>query len=380
MVSSTFYDLKQIRDDLSTFISDALGYVPLLSEQPTFPIAQDANTIENCRKAVERDADILLLIIGGRYGYIDPDTSISITNIEYITARQKGIPIFTFIQRSVLALQPTWKLNPSADFTGAVDDPRIFAFIENVRATDSAWTFEFEYSREIIETLRIQFAYLFNDGLNFLLKFRDTKLFNVENLTGKSIRLAVEQPSAWEYRLFCQSLIDQLTIHADIRREYELGFALGAFTYIPQKDFLDWILTQIDHFGHLLNVLKKIVNDITPDAFGPHGKPGDPEKITFATRMISEFFREAIEWSLRMQRTRVDDECVDLKNEVAKSIDDMIKEISSIGPNLLSEIENVLNAPDTDEPREMVFTITIKISNEKQLFVELEKYKKRVGI
>ncbi len=29
MVSSTFYDLKQIRADLAQFIADELGYVPL---------------------------------------------------------------------------------------------------------------------------------------------------------------------------------------------------------------------------------------------------------------------------------------------------------------------------------------------------------------
>ena len=32
MVSSTFYDLRQIRADLMDFIQDDLGYRPLLSE------------------------------------------------------------------------------------------------------------------------------------------------------------------------------------------------------------------------------------------------------------------------------------------------------------------------------------------------------------
>ena len=67
MVSSTFYDLRQIRDDLRQFI-EGLGYRPLLSEHPSFPIDPDTTTIENCRRRVEQDADILVLVIGGRYG------------------------------------------------------------------------------------------------------------------------------------------------------------------------------------------------------------------------------------------------------------------------------------------------------------------------
>lgn len=71
MVSSTLYDLKQIRTDLSQFISDDIGYIPLMSELPSFPINPDLNTIDNCCKRVENNVDIFVLIIGGRYGSID---------------------------------------------------------------------------------------------------------------------------------------------------------------------------------------------------------------------------------------------------------------------------------------------------------------------
>ncbi len=69
MVSSTFYDLRQIRTDLAEFIEREVGYRPLLSEYPSFPIDPDADTIENCKQRVERDADILILLLG-----VDTDT------------------------------------------------------------------------------------------------------------------------------------------------------------------------------------------------------------------------------------------------------------------------------------------------------------------
>jgi hypothetical protein len=109
MVSSTFYDLRQVRANLSKFISDELGYIPLLSELPSFPINPDLSTIENCRARVENNADIFVLIIGGRYGSIDDETNKSITNLEFLAARQKGIPINAFIERGILSVIPVWK-------------------------------------------------------------------------------------------------------------------------------------------------------------------------------------------------------------------------------------------------------------------------------
>jgi hypothetical protein len=53
MVSSTFYDLRQIRADLLDFLRDEVGYQPLLSEYVSFPIDPDVDTIENCRRRVE---------------------------------------------------------------------------------------------------------------------------------------------------------------------------------------------------------------------------------------------------------------------------------------------------------------------------------------
>jgi hypothetical protein len=40
----------------------------LLSEHPSFPIDPGVTTIENCRRRVEQDADLFVLIVGMRYG------------------------------------------------------------------------------------------------------------------------------------------------------------------------------------------------------------------------------------------------------------------------------------------------------------------------
>lgn len=93
-MSSTCYDLKQIRQNIRTFIEDDLGYEAILSEYDSFPVDPDKDTVNNCLRVVEQRADIMVLIVGCRYGYVTERGEKSITNLEYLRARAKGIPIF----------------------------------------------------------------------------------------------------------------------------------------------------------------------------------------------------------------------------------------------------------------------------------------------
>src|SRR5947207_2995759 len=90
-LSSTYFDLRQVRADVASFVETSLGYRLLASEFPSFPVDAALDTIENCRKRVEHDADILVLIIGARYGQVPDGGSQSVTNIEYSVARAKRI-------------------------------------------------------------------------------------------------------------------------------------------------------------------------------------------------------------------------------------------------------------------------------------------------
>lgn len=63
-ISSTCYDLKQIRVNLREFFSDELGYDVLVSEHDSFPLDPQLSAIENCLRVVDERADVFVLIIG----------------------------------------------------------------------------------------------------------------------------------------------------------------------------------------------------------------------------------------------------------------------------------------------------------------------------
>ena len=109
-VSSTCYDLAHIRSDLKSFIEDNYGFEAMLSEFNSFPIDPCVGTFENCLSNVDQCADIFILIVGTRYGYVT-DTGKSITNLEYLHAKAKGIPIYVFVKNQLKNYLPIWRAN-----------------------------------------------------------------------------------------------------------------------------------------------------------------------------------------------------------------------------------------------------------------------------
>jgi len=118
-LSSTCYDLKQIRSDLMDFLLN-MGFTPILSEYSNFPIDPDKNTIDNCIDNVKNNTDIFVLIIGNRYGSQIAEEK-SITNTEYLYAKSLGIPTYIFIDKAVLTIITVWEKNKNGDFSNVVD-------------------------------------------------------------------------------------------------------------------------------------------------------------------------------------------------------------------------------------------------------------------
>jgi hypothetical protein len=205
-VSSTCYDLKQVRADMKLFL-EGLGLEPLLSEFSSFPVNPDVNTVDNCLRVVENKADIFVLIVGARYGSTT-EAGKSVTNLEFLGARAKGIPIFVFVTRSVLDLLPLWKANPEADFSGVTDCPKLFEFVAGIKESGNTWIFPFDLAQDIFDILRTQIAYLFMDSLELRKKLVSSGAVAAKfrDLKGTLLRLIIERPRAWEYLLLSESL------------------------------------------------------------------------------------------------------------------------------------------------------------------------------
>ena len=158
------YDLSELRAQLGQFIH-SLGWKPVMSEHDSFPIDPDQSTAENCRRNVRENADIFVMAVGARYGSIEARSGKSITNLEYAEARVRGVPVYVFVRKDVLAQLQMWKASPDADYSSIVDTPRIFEFIDSLYSGGETWVSGFETAQDIVDVLSRQFAYLVQDAL-----------------------------------------------------------------------------------------------------------------------------------------------------------------------------------------------------------------------
>lgn len=105
-ISSTFYDLKYIREDISNFVR-AHDFEPIMFEDGDIGYTPGKPLDESCYESM-KNADMVILIIGGNYGSPasgekadDFNEYLSVTRREFSTAANEGIPIYSLGKISV---------------------------------------------------------------------------------------------------------------------------------------------------------------------------------------------------------------------------------------------------------------------------------------
>jgi hypothetical protein len=196
-VSSTYYDLRHIRASLETFIQ-SLGYEPVLSEKGEIAYTPDRPLDESCYREAGA-ADVLVLIIGGRYGAETSDSRTehprsfyerydSITKGEYQSALDNNVPVYILVDAQVNAEYQTFQKNKDREgiIYAHVDSVNVFYLLEQIlaqRRNNALSTFS-RYT-EIEDWLREQWAGFFRE----LLK-RSTQSQQIASLSSQVTELS----------------------------------------------------------------------------------------------------------------------------------------------------------------------------------------------
>lgn len=161
-ISSTYFDLKNLRADLERFIKTQ-GFEPVLNERGHIPYGNKEKLEEYCYKEINL-SDILVSIIGGRFGSQSKTETHSISNTELKTAIDLGKQVYIFIDKNVHNEFRTYERNRThKDISYAsVDDTKIFDFIEEIQGLPiNNPIANFETSSDITDYLKLQWAGLF---------------------------------------------------------------------------------------------------------------------------------------------------------------------------------------------------------------------------
>ena len=196
-ISSTFYDLKQIRVELDKFI-ESLGYEPIRNEEGDIPYGKDDALQTYCYKEIS-NIDILISIIGSRYGSAgvlkEKEQEYSVSQLEVKTALKENKQVFVFIDKNVFTEYETYILNKSTDGVNYkyVDNVNIYKFIEEIKSLPHNNNITgFESAEDITSYLKEQFAGLFKQFMLDSKRAKETLVIKDIESTAKTLKEMVD--------------------------------------------------------------------------------------------------------------------------------------------------------------------------------------------
>lgn len=371
-VSSTCYDLKQVREDLKDFFETNYGFQTMLSEFDSFPIDPCIGTFENCLNNVDKSVDIFILIVGTRYGYVTENGK-SITNLEYLHAKAKGIPIFVFIDKQLYNQLIIWENNKEADFSTVVDNPQIYKFVSEIYNESKQWIYTYESVRDITTTMKHQLSLIFSDGLTYKRISHTLRPHILDSdISTEAKRVLIEKPYAWEYKFLAYVVKGEFEKLQKLRWNFKYGLFTTHIVALNPEELLDDISVKLHEIVKMNGILDTLLNSTIQDAIGLPGVPSDLEMMVYVSKQLAFLYERVVEWALYFKTLHTDDvfnELLQLLYELPKS---MLAQIDDFVDRMYMEITNLPDV-ECEVKREINLSCVLDEANTEAISVEIER-------
>ncbi len=238
-VSSTYYDLQHVRNDIGGFLED-MGYEPVMHDKGSIPYTQDVSLEQSCYDELST-CDIVVCIIGNKFGTESRSGDYSITMEELKRALKARKKVYTYIVNDVFVENRIYENNKE---TGAfkptyADNIKIHEFISELRDTvkNNPIT-PFDKVTDITANLTLQFSGLFQRLLTQESSATESKTYYDLQATSDEIKELIpsfsEEKEAF-FEKFDNSMFATIPTLTTIRKF--IGMKQSMF-YAPDKSAL----------------------------------------------------------------------------------------------------------------------------------------------
>lgn len=235
-------------------------------------------------------------------------------------------------------------------------------------------------AQEIANALRIQLAYLFKDALEVRQHVKKAGLPpDLSQLQGMPLRLVVERPPHWEYRLFPYALSQEIERAKQHRWDLEYHITLGRGAYLNDVGELrNWLLKKMAESHHIVDSSANLLNKVLPEAFGPTGVSGDASKIVYVARRLASAYENAIEWTRDVKQTTAPEEYERLVEIVGTFLKDIIQQIEIFTEEVLNKTESAIEKGTAEGGSHVVeATLTFTLSGQAEFHEEMDRLRNR---
>lgn len=200
-------------------------------------------------------------------------------------------------------------------------------------------------------------------------------------LPPECLRIIIEKPSGWEYRLLEETLDHELTISKSSKLDLQYGRPVAAVRKLGRLEFFEWLDEKLEGIRRMMPLFEGLVNEALPRALGPPGVSGDPEEIVRVSQKIGQLYRGAIEWSLEFQTIEVEKAAHRLLNLMAEWSHSFLQGIEELQKRTWYELAKHDSLPP-QERKGRVVQVTVSLRNTKieELMAELREVEHAWGI
>lgn len=345
-LSSTCYDLKQVREDLKDFFEGNYGFQTMLSEFDSFPIDPCIGTFENSLSNLDKSADIFILIVGTEYDHVT-ERGKSIVNLEYRQAKAKGIPVFVFVDKQLYSQLERWEANKDGNFSTVADNPQLLEFVSEIYSESKQWIYTYESVGDITATMKHQLSLIFSDGLRYKKISHTMNPHNLDsNIPAEALRVLIEKPYAWEYKFLAYVLKDEFEKLQKHRWDFKYGLFTTHIIEMSPNELLEAVSVKLNELAQLNGILVTLLNSTIQDAIGEAGIPSDLELIVYVSKQLALLYKRIVAWALYFKTIHTDEvfkRLLKLLYEFPKSI---LTQMDNFVNKLYSEITNL---PDIED-------------------------------
>ena len=259
-VSSTYYDLRQHRNNIAEFIK-SLGYDPIMHERSGVAYTQTNTLEEDCYHELA-SCDIVVCIIGNHFGSKSSESELSITMEELRTAIKSKKKIYVFVSNDVYIENKTYKLNKdNGEFKSAyTDNIKIHEYIlELTETVKNHVIVPFDNTDQIISVLRGQFAGLFQNLLARESAMTESKTAYDLQESADSIKTAIKDFEREKEEFFAKFDSSVLSSNGVL---YTIKKHIG----MDKSSFFAKDLEALDEFMKIVGFSIKEVDDAWEDA------------------------------------------------------------------------------------------------------------------
>lgn len=378
-ISSTCRDLSAQRERIVKRLLD-MGLTPIFSESKKFPVRYHLPATESCYATIEDASDIIILILGKRYGSVESNGK-SVTQNEYEHAKACGIPVLVCVDKEILDIAPIVEKNPDIDLSGKVEDKQIFDFLKILLENDKKWIFPYTSIEDIEEIIVSQISTLFSECLSIYKKVMErTDEDLLKLMDPNSRRIYLRKGRFWEFDLL-ESLLFGYFGSIEIKfRELELEYGLGLNEIESIEDPAELQKIGLIYGKSCRTIIRYnhnwtlLLDKSLSDALGQPGEPGNASKFVFVAGKLADLYIAYLDEVIRMKQYARLTLIKDLANAYIEFVNPILNYLAQTPVNWQGHVKRIKEAEKNGETAvEIKFTLPAPCN--KALNAELDKLK-----